>query len=98
MGRRLPSAAIAQPARATTPGAEEPTAARATTLGAEEPTLAEEAPSAQEDGGVTPETDGLLGNVNPSPTSDPPAGIHLPQLPRRLDGEISYENQGIVLF
>jgi hypothetical protein len=37
--------------------------------------------------------------VNPSPTaSDAASAKNLPQLPRRHDGEISYENQGRLLF
>jgi hypothetical protein len=53
---------------------------RATTPGADERTWPEET---------------AVGNAIPSSTaSDPAAAKHLPQLPRRVDGEISYENQG----
>ena len=45
----------------------------------------------QQDGGAT------LG-TNPSPTDSSAAPIHLPQLPRRDDGEISYESQGRLWF
>jgi hypothetical protein len=86
MGHRLPSLPIVQPVRATTPGADEPTSP-------------EETPSGEKDVGATSGTDGSVGNVYTSPTnSDPVAAIHLPQLPRRLDGDISYENQGRPLF
>ena len=84
MGRRLPSLPIIPPVRATTPGADEPT-------------WPEEAATGQQDGRAV--TDGPVGNVIPSPTaSDPTAAKDLPQLPRRLDSEISYENQGRLLF
>ena len=67
---------------------------RATTPGADEPTWPEEAASGQQAG-----TGGPVGNGIPSPTAcRPTTAKHLPQLPRRLDGEISYENQGIFLF
>jgi hypothetical protein len=84
MGRRLPNFPIVLPARATTPGADEPT-------------WPEEAVSGQQDGAAG--TNGPEGNAIPLPAaSDPAAAKHLPQLPRRLDDEISYENQGRPLF
>ena len=71
-----------------------------TTPGADELMLSPEAtPMGQQVGGVTPMTDGPAENVEPSPTaSDPATANHLPQLPQRADGEISYENQGRLLF
>jgi hypothetical protein len=67
---------------------------RATTPSADEPTWPAEG---QQDGRATPGTD--VGNVNLSATiSDPAAAIHLPQLPQRLEDEISYGNQGRLLF
>ncbi|KAF8320244.1 hypothetical protein F5887DRAFT_1087885 [Amanita rubescens] len=83
MGRRLPTLSIVQPVRATTPGADEPT-------------WPDETPIGQRDCGATSGTGGSVENVDPIPTApDSAAAIHLPQLPRRLDGNISYENQVI---